>query len=113
MKKVEAIIRRFKLDEVTRALVQLGIPGMTVTDSRGSVSSKGRLHRSSGSAEFLPKVLLELVVADEQVRPVVDTIQRVAWTGQSGDGKVFVCEILHAVRIRTGESLTMPLAASA
>ena len=113
MKKVEAIIRHFKLDEVVEALVQLGIPGLTVMDARGNVSRQSTLSDSQGTAEFLPKVILELVVFDEQVRNVVDTIRRTAHTAQPGDGKVLVSDIIQTIRIRTGETLDFPLAFSA
>ncbi len=113
LKKVEAIIRHFKLDEVVEALVQLGIPGLTVMDARGNVSRQSSLSDSQGAAEFLPKVILELVVLDEQVRNVVDTIRRTAHTTQPGDGKVLVSDIIQTIRIRTGETLDFPLAFSA
>ena len=113
MKKIEAIIRHFKLEEVTEALVQLGISGMTVADVRGNVRRRSAENPSNGSAEFLPKVVLEIVVPVEQARPVIDTIQRVARTGQTGDGKILVSDLVAVVHIRTGETLNAPLAASA
>ena len=112
MKKVEAIIRHFKLEDVTQALLKLNIPGLSVEEGRGSVSR--RAAESGGeSAEFLPKIKLELVVAAEQVRAIVETIQRTARTGQAGDGKVLVSDVEQVIRIRTGESLNSPLAATA
>ena len=113
MKKVEAIIRHFKLDEVTQALLTLNIPGLSVTEGRGSVNRLAAAEHGGESAEFLPKIKLELVVAAEQVRAIVETLQRAARTGQAGDGKVLVSDIDQAIRIRTGESLDSPLAATA
>lgn len=113
MKKIEAIIRHFKLEEVTDALIQLGISGMTVTDVRGNVHRRSADNPASGSVEFLPKVVLEIVVPVEQVRPVIDVIQRVARTGQTGDGKILVSDLVGVVHIRTGETLDASLAASA
>ncbi len=113
MKKIEAIIRHFKLEEVTDALIQLGISGMTVTDVRGNVHRRSADNPANGSAEFLPKVVLEVIVPIEQVRPIVDTIQRVARTGQSGDGKIMVSDLVGVIHIRTGEKLDATLAVSA
>ncbi len=112
VKKIEAIIRHFKLEEVTQALLALEIPGMTVTDVRGNVPRHG-VNSCCGSAEFLPKVVLEMVVSAEQVRPAVDTIQRIARTDQSGDGRILISDLTQVVRIRTGEICDTPLAASA
>ncbi|MCX7419275.1 MAG: P-II family nitrogen regulator [Planctomycetia bacterium] len=113
MKKIEAIIRHFRLEEVAAALVQLGVPGMTVADVRGNVHRRSADNLANGSAEFLPKVVLEVIVPVEQVRPVVDTIQRVARTGQTGDGKIMVSDLIEVIRVRTGEKLDSTLAVSA
>ncbi len=113
MKKIEAIIRHFKLEEVTAALIPLGISGMTVTDVRGNVHRRSVDDPAIGSAEFLPKVVLEVIVPAEQVRPVIDTIQRVARTGQTGDGKIMVSDLEEVIRVRTGEKLDTTLAVSA
>lgn len=104
MKKVEAFIRHFKLEEVALALIPLGISGLTASEVRGTIAHRPWLDVSSGLAEFLPKVKLEVAVSDEMLVPVVDTIQRVARTGQWGDGKIFVTDVIQAVRIRTGET---------
>lgn len=113
MKKIEAIIRHFRLEEVAAALMQLGISGMTVADVRGNVHRRSADNPANGSAEFLPKIVLEVVVPVEHVRPVVDTIQRVARTGQTGDGKIMVSDVMQVVRVRTGERLENTLAVSA
>jgi nitrogen regulatory protein P-II 1 len=113
VKKIEAIIRHFRLEEVAAALVQLGISGMTVMDVRGNVHPRSADNPANSSAEFLPKVVLEVIVLAEQVRPVVDTIQRVARTGQTGDGKIMVSDLLEVVHVRTGETFDATLAVSA
>jgi nitrogen regulatory protein P-II 1 len=106
MKKVEAIIRPFKLDEVKIALVNAGIVGMTVSEVRGFGRQKGQTERYRGSeytVEFLQKLKLEIVVEDNQVDMVVEKIIASARTGEIGDGKIFISSIDQVVRIRTGE----------
>lgn len=111
MKKIEAIIRHFKLEEVASALIPLGISGLTASEGRGAVSVRSR--PAASTAEFLPKVLVEIVVPDELVWPVVDVILRTARTGQAGDGKVLVADVTQAVHIRTGKLFDATLKASA
>jgi nitrogen regulatory protein P-II 1 len=106
MKKIEAIIKPFKLDEVRDALSELGIGGMTVSEVEGFGRQKGRTEIYRGSeygSDLLPKVKLEIVLGDAMVRPVLDAIISAAKTGKIGDGKVFVYSICEAVRIRTEE----------
>lgn len=106
MKRVEAIIRPSKLDEVKEALAEVGIQGMTVSEVKGFGRTGGRREVYRGSAyvvDFVPKVKLEVVVRDEQVASVLDAIEKSAKTAKIGDGKIFVAEIAEAVRIRTGE----------
>ena len=106
MKKIEAIIRPFKLDEVKIALVNAGVVGMTVSEVRGFGRQKGQTERYRGSeytVEFLQKLKIEIVIEDEQVNMVVDKIIGAARTGEIGDGKIFVYPIDEIVRIRTGE----------
>jgi nitrogen regulatory protein P-II 1 len=106
MKKVEAIIKPFKLDEVKDALVEIGIGGMTVTEVRGFGQQKGHTEIYRGTEyviDFLPKVKIEVVVKDEDVEKVIETIMKTAQTGRVGDGKIFVIPIEEVVRIRTGE----------
>ena len=106
MKKIEAIIKPFKLDDVKEALTEIGVIGMTVMEVRGFGRQKGHTELYRGSEytiDFLPKVKLELVVADSVVSKVVETIIAAAKTGSIGDGKVFVVPVEEAVRIRTGE----------
>lgn len=106
MKKVEAIIRPFKLDEVKIALVNAGIVGMTVSEVRGFGRQKGQTERYRGSeytVEFLQKLKVEVVVEDHQVEMVVDKIITAAKTGEIGDGKIFVTPVEEIIRIRTGE----------
>ena len=107
MKKVEAIIRPFKLDEVKIALVNAGIVGMTVSEVRGFGRQKGQTERYRGSeytVEFLQKLKVEIVVEDDQVGMVVEKIIAAARTGEIGDGKIFVMPVDQIIRIRTGES---------
>jgi nitrogen regulatory protein P-II 2 len=107
MKKVEAIIRPFKLEDVKIALVNAGIVGMTVSEVRGFGRQKGQVERYRGSeftVEFLQKLKLEIVVDDEKVDTVVGAIQEAARTGEIGDGKIFVSSIDAVIRIRTGEA---------
>ncbi|WP_448587531.1 P-II family nitrogen regulator [Thermocrinis sp.] len=106
MKKVEAIIKPFKLDEVKDALVEIGIGGMTVTEVRGFGQQKGHTEIYRGTEyviDFLPKVKIEVVVKDEDVEKVIETIMKTAQTGRVGDGKIFVIPIDDVIRIRTGE----------
>ncbi|QIZ70075.1 P-II family nitrogen regulator [Oxynema aestuarii] len=106
MKKVEAIIRPFKLDEVKIALVNAGVVGMTVSEVRGFGRQKGQTERYRGSeytVEFLQKLKVEIVIDDDQVDMVVDKIVSAARTGEIGDGKIFVSPVNEIIRIRTGE----------
>ena len=106
MKKVEAIIRPFKLDEVKIALVNAGIVGMTVSEVRGFGRQKGQTERYRGSeytVEFLQKLKVEIVVEDDQLDMVIDKIISAARTGEIGDGKIFISPVDQIVRIRTGE----------
>jgi nitrogen regulatory protein P-II 1 len=106
MKKIEAIIKPFKLDEVKEALFEIGINGMTVTEVKGHGRQQGHTELYRGAeyvVDFLPKIKLEIVVKDEDVDKVVDTIVKTARTGKIGDGKIFVSPIEKIIRIRTGE----------
>src|SRR5262249_21229572 len=106
MKKVEAIIKPFKLDEVKDALAEVGVQGMTVTEVKGFGRTGGKKEVYRGSAyvvDFVPKVKIDIVVPDNMVRDVIDAIEKSAKTGRIGDGKIFVLPIDEAVRIRTGE----------
>ena len=107
MKKVEAVIRHFKLEDVKNALGEHGLAGMTITEVRGFGRQKGHTEVYRGTEyaiDFVPKVKVELVVPDRMVQLVVDTILRVAHTGQIGDGKIFVSDLTETIRIRTGET---------
>ena len=107
MKKIEAILRHFKLEEVKDALNEVGIKGMTVTEVRGFGRQRGHTETYRGaeySVDFLPKVKLEVVVNDGEAQTVIDKIMTVARTGQVGDGKIFVSDLAEVVRIRTGET---------
>ncbi|MFV0475188.1 MAG: P-II family nitrogen regulator [Pikeienuella sp.] len=109
MKKIEAIIKPFKLDEVKEALQEIGIQGLSVIEAKGFGRQKGHTELYRGAedvVDFLPKVKIELVVSDEQVDQVIETIVSAAKTGKIGDGKIFVSEISRAIRIRTGEDGT-------
>jgi nitrogen regulatory protein P-II 1 len=106
MKKVEAVIKPFKLDEVKEALFEIGINGMTVTEVKGHGRQQGHTELYRGAeyvVDFLPKIKLEIVVKDEDVEKVVETIVKSARTGKIGDGKIFVSPIEKIIRIRTGE----------
>jgi nitrogen regulatory protein P-II 1 len=106
MKKVEAIIKPFKLDEVKDALAEVGVQGMTVTEVKGFGRTGGKKEVYRGSAyvvDFVPKVKIDIVVPDGLVRDVIDAIEKSAKTGRIGDGKIFVTPVEEAVRIRTGE----------
>jgi nitrogen regulatory protein P-II 1 len=107
MKKIEAIIRHFKLEDVKNALVEKGISGMTVTEVRGFGRQKGHTEMYRGTeyrVDFVPKVKVEVVVDDSKLQTALDTISKSAQTGQIGDGKMFVSELSDVVRIRTGET---------
>jgi nitrogen regulatory protein P-II 1 len=107
MKKVEAIIKPFKLDEVKEALHEIGVSGITVTEAKGFGRQKGHTELYRGAeyvVDFLPKVKIEVVMADEFVERAVEAIQNAARTGRIGDGKIFISNIEQAIRIRTGES---------
>jgi nitrogen regulatory protein P-II 1 len=107
MKKVEAIIRHFKLEDVKSALNERGVQGMTITEVRGFGRQKGHTEMYRGTeyaVDFVPKVKVEVVVGDNLVKSVIDTILKSAQTGQIGDGKIFVSDLTDVVRIRTGES---------
>jgi nitrogen regulatory protein P-II 1 len=106
MKKIEAIIKPFKLDEVKDKLNDLGIQGITVTEVKGFGRQKGHTELYRGAeyvVDFLPKIKMEIVIADTQVEDVVNAIVKAAETGRIGDGKIFITNIEEAVRIRTGE----------
>ena len=107
MKKIEAIIKPFKLDEVKEALQEVGLQGITVTEAKGFGRQKGHTEIYRGAeyaVNFLPKLRLEIAVATEQLDQVMEQLAAAARTGQIGDGKIFVTPIEHAVRIRTGET---------
>ncbi len=107
MKKIEAIIRPFKLDEVKEALLDFGIKGMTISEVRGYGRQKGHTETFRGSEyhiEFIPKIKIEVVIEDDKVEKVLDLIIKTAKTGQVGDGKIFIYDVQEAIRIRTEES---------
>ena len=107
MKKIEAIIKPFKLDEVKEALQEVGIQGITVTEAKGFGRQKGHTELYRGAeyvVDFLPKVKLESVVADDLVAKAIEAIKKAAYTGRIGDGKIFISTIEQAIRIRTSES---------
>src|SRR3990172_825257 len=106
MKKIEAIVKPFKLDEVKDALAKIGIQGMTVSEVRGFGRQKGHAEFYRGTeykVDFIPKSKIELIVTDELVNQVIETIQKAAKTGKIGDGKIFVSPVEEVIRIRTGE----------
>ena len=106
MKKIEAIIKPFKLDEVKEALQEIGLQGITVTEAKGFGRQKGHTELYRGAeyvVDFLPKVKIEIVLADEMVQKAIDAILAAARTGKIGDGKIFVLNVEDAIRIRTGE----------
>ncbi|WP_437615241.1 nitrogen regulatory protein P-II [Erwinia sp. V71] len=106
MKKIDAIIKPFKLDDVREALAEVGITGMTVTEVKGFGRQKGHTELYRGAeymVDFLPKVKIEIVVEDSIVDTCVETIMKTAHTGKIGDGKIFVFDVSRVVRIRTGE----------
>ncbi len=107
MKKVEAIIRHFKLEDVKNALSQEGLAGMTITEVRGFGRQKGHTEMYRGTeyaVDFVPKVKVEVICTDDKLKAVLDTIMRTAQTGQIGDGKIFVLALEDTIRIRTGET---------
>src|SRR5258705_7031179 len=107
MKKIEAIIKPFKLDEVKEALQELGVQGMTVIEAKGYGRQKGQTELYRGAeyvVDFLPKIKIEVVVADDQLARALDAIATAARTGRIGDGKIFVSDVLDVMRIRTGET---------
>lgn len=107
MKKIEAVIRHFKLEDVKNALTEKGITGMTITEVRGFGRQKGHTEMYRGTeyrVDFVPKVKVEVVVDDGKVQTALDTIVKAAHTGQIGDGKIFVSSLSDVVRIRTGET---------
>ena len=107
MKKIEAIIKPFKLDEVKERLSEIGVQGMTVLEAKGYGRQKGQTELYRGAeyvVDFLPKIKIEVVVADDQLPRAIEAITGAARTGRIGDGKIFVSEVLDVVRIRTGES---------
>ena len=106
MKKVEAIIKPFKLDEVKEALNEVGIQGITVSEVKGFGRQKGHTELYRGAeyvVDFIPKIKMEIIVADDAVGKVVETIETAAKTGRIGDGKIFVTSVEDVIRIRTGE----------
>ena len=107
MKKIEAIVRHFKLEDVKNALNDVGIHGMTITEVRGFGRQKGHTEMYRGTeytVDFVPKVKVEVAVADDRLNQVIETIMRTAQTGQIGDGKIFVSPLDTTIRIRTGET---------
>jgi nitrogen regulatory protein P-II 1 len=107
MKKIEAIIKPFKLDEVKDALNAIGIKGMTVTEVKGYGRQKGHTEIYRGAeyvVDFIPKIKLEIIIAEAQVDQVIDTIIKVSRTGKIGDGKIFVLPVERVIRVRTGET---------
>ena len=107
MKKIEAIIKPFKLDEVKEALQEIGVQGITVTEAKGFGRQKGHTELYRGAeyvVDFLPKVKVEIVIGEDRVEPAVEAIQKAARTGRIGDGKIFILNIEEAILIRTGET---------
>ena len=112
MKKIEAIIKPFKLDEVKEALQDVGLQGITVTEAKGFGRQKGHTELYRGAeyvVDFLPKVKIEVVLAEDLVEKAVEAIQSAARTGRIGDGKIFISTVEEAIRIRTGETGTQAL----
>ena len=112
MKKIEAIIRPFKLDEVKEALIEEGIKGLTISEVRGYGRQKGHTETYRGAEyqiEFVPKIKIEIIVDDSKLDKAVDAILRSARTGQVGDGKIFISDVQDVIRIRTEESGTQAL----
>ena len=105
MKKIEAIIKPFKLDEVKNALTKIGVQGMTVIEVKGFGRQKGHTESYRGTEyaiDFLPKSKIEIIIPDDLVTPVIETIERAAKTGKIGDGKIFLSQVEEIIRIRTG-----------
>ena len=106
MKKIEAIIKPFKLDEVKEALHEVGLQGITIIEAKGFGRQKGHTELYRGAeyvVDFLPKVKIELVIPDDMLERAVEAIQQAAYTGRIGDGKIFISSIEEAIRVRTGE----------
>lgn len=106
MKKIEAIIKPFKLDDVKEALNEIGIQGMTISEVKGYGRQKGHKEIYRGAeyvVDFIPKIKIEIVVVSDWVNKVIETIQKAAYTGKLGDGKIFVFPVEEAIRVRTGE----------
>ena len=106
MKKIEAIIKPFKIDDVKEALQEIGVQGLTVLEAKGFGRQKGHTELYRGAeyvVDFLPKIKIEAVVSDDQLGPALDAIQNAARTGKIGDGKIFVSDVSEVIRIRTGE----------
>ncbi len=107
MKKIEAIVRHLKVEDIKNALSESGVQGMTITEVRGFGHQKGHTETYRGTeyaVDFVPKIKIEVVVADARAQQVIETIMRVARTGQVGDGKIFVSDLAETLRIRTGET---------
>jgi nitrogen regulatory protein P-II 1 len=107
MKKIEAIIKPFKLDEVKEALQEIGLQGITVIEAKGFGRQKGHTELYRGAeyvVDFLPKVKIEVVLSDDMLEKAIEAIQKAAKTGRIGDGKIFISSVEDAIRIRTGES---------
>ncbi len=107
MKKVEAVVRVFKMEEIKNALTERGIRGITITEVKGFGRQQGHTEMYRGteySVEFVPKIKMEVVCSDAQLQSVIDIILRTAQTGKVGDGKIFVSELYNTIRIRTGET---------
>jgi nitrogen regulatory protein P-II 1 len=107
MKKIEAVIKPFKLDEVKEALQELGLQGMTVVEAKGFGRQKGQTELYRGAeyvVDFLPKIKIEVIVDDDQLAAAVEAVQNAARTGRIGDGKIFISDVIEVVRIRTGET---------
>lgn len=107
MKKIEAVIRHYKLEEVKDALTQVGVDGMTVSEVRGFGRQRGHKEQYRGAeytVDFLPKAKIEVAVSDDQASTVIETLMKTARTGQIGDGKIFVTQLAEMIRIRTGET---------
>lgn len=106
MKKIEAIVKPFKLEEVKEALTKIGVQGMTVTEVKGFGRQRGHTEVYRGAEykiDFIPKSKIELIVSEDLVNQVIETIERAAKTGKIGDGKIFLCPVEEVIRIRTGE----------
>ena len=107
MKKVEAVVRHFKLEDVKNALTEQGVHGMTITEVRGFGRQKGHTEMYRGTeyaVDFVPKVKIEVICSDDNLQKVIDTVMQTAQTGQIGDGKIFVSPLDNVIRIRTGET---------